>query len=515
MRDLLRGRLLPDDGPHPHGLQLRGARIVGRIDLDGITTTIPLQLLSCYLPDGLDGRGCVLPSLGLDRSMIALSSGDGEQGAVRLEGARITGELVMSGATLINEAGPAMYADFMTVSGGALLDGTFTASGHGEQGAVCLLGADITGPLVMAGATLINEAGPALHAERMTVGGGAFLYGAFIASGHGEDGAVRLTGAHITGQLVMRDATLTNAAGPALLADWVTVDGNALLDGAFTASGHGELGAVRLEGARVAGQLGMSGATLTNEAGPALYADRVTVGGGAFLDGAFTASGHSEEGAVRLLGARIAGPLVVDAASVDRARTGAIWVVDGLTYDGFPSVGFDRWLVLLRFGTPAFRPQPYQQLVAAARAAGYDDDARRAQIAQRDDQVERDDLTPASRAWARFTKVTLGYGYQPGRALLGVAAVLFLAVVIVFFTPGALARTPGATACTGAETFQIAVDMSVPFVSTSAGTACHITDTPGGQFVAWASVFLTFAGWALTALFAARAVRTIGESRGV
>ncbi|WP_152030828.1 hypothetical protein [Agromyces aureus] len=457
VREILRGRHLPDDGPDPHGLQLRGAWIVGRIDLDGITTPIRLQLSSCYLPDGLDGRNCVIPRLGLDGSVIASSSGHGEQGAVRLSGARIAGSLEMRGTTLTNEAGPALVADGLTVEGGAFLDGAFTASGHGELG------------------------------------------------------AVRLVGARIVGQLFMRGATLTNEAGFALGASGVTVGGDGFLDGAFTASGHGELGAVNLAGARIGGLLVMRGATVTNKAGPALVADGATVGGDGFLDGGFTAIGQGEQGAVRLAGARIAGHLQMDAASVDRARTGAMWVVDGLTYDGYPSVGFDEWLVLLHSGTPAYRPQPYRQLAAAARAAGHDDDARRALIRQRDDQVKRGGLTRPAKAWARFTKFTLGYGYQPWRALLGVAVVLLAAVMIVFFTPGALAHTPGATACTRVEAFQIAVDMAIPLVSTSSGSSCHITATPSGQFVAWASVFLTFSGWALTALFAAGFTRAIRQ----
>jgi len=507
VRDILRGRYLPNDGPAPRALRLRGAWILGRIDLDGITTTIRLQLSSCFLPDGLDGRECVIPRLGLDRSVIAVSSGHGEEGAVRLEGAHITGQLVMSGATLTNETGPALYADSATVVGNVLLNDTFTARGHGERGAVSLLVAHITGQLDMAGATLTNEAGPALAADGVIVDADAFLDGAFTASGHGEIGAVRLPGAHITGQLSMSGATLTNETGPALHADGVIVDGGAILTGKFTASGHGEDGAVRLPGAHITGQLVMSGATLTNETGPALLADSLTVVDDAFLNGTFTARGHS---AVRLQGAHITGHLEVNDAEVARGGTGANWIVDGLTYDGYPSVGFDKWLELLQYGTPEYRPQPYRQLAAAARAAGHDDDARRALMTQRDDQVKRGDLTAPEKAWARFTKFTLGYGYQPWRALVGIALVLLAALIIAFFIPDALAHEGGAE-CTRAEKLQIAVDVAIPLVSTSSDTPCHVTATPAGQFVAGCSVFLTLFGWALTALFAAGFTRAIRQ----
>lgn len=510
VRDILRGRLLPD-GPDPHGLQLRGAWIVGRIDLAGITTTVPLQLSSCFLPDGLDGRGCVLARLALERSVVAVSSWPGELGALRLVDAGITGALALSDATLTNEAGPALIADNVRVGGDVFL-GALVATGDGEAGAVRLPGAHISGQLVMRGARLTNEAGPALFADGIRVGGGAFLDGTFVASGHGALGAVRLINADIARALTMSDATLTNEAGPALNADNVRVRGGAFLAGTFVASGHGADPAVRLLHAEITGSFNMKGATLINGAGPALAADRVSVYGTAYLDGTFAASGHGDKGAVRLLGAHIDGQLAVENASVERARTrAATWVVDGLTYEGFPKAGFEPWLELLKAGTPEYRPQPYRQLAAVARAAGHDDDARRALIAQRDDQVKRGGLKPTAKAWARFTKFTLGYGYQPWRALLGVVLVLFAAVSIVFFTPGALAHTPDGTACSGVETFQIAVDMAIPLVSTSTGTPCHITATPEGQFVAWSGVFLTFSGWALTALFAAGFTRAIRQ----
>ena len=38
LRDIMRGRLAPD--PDPHGLRLRGARIVGRLNLNNITSSV-------------------------------------------------------------------------------------------------------------------------------------------------------------------------------------------------------------------------------------------------------------------------------------------------------------------------------------------------------------------------------------------------------------------------------------------------------------------------------------------
>jgi len=414
----------------------------------------------------------------------------------------------MSGASLTNHLGPGLDAAGMTVVGGAVLSGGFVAFGHGDGGAVRLLGAHVTGNLNLSDATITNETGPAFSADDVTVGGNAYLNGTFNA--HADEGGVRLLGAHISGQLDMSDATLTNEIGPALTADFLTVGRLTTLNGGFTATGQGELGAVRLLGARFTGQLNMSDATLSNGAGPALQAETMTVHGDAFFNGEFTAAGRGEFGAVDLGGAHISGQLLVDEASIERAIAGASWTVDGLTYDGYPDVGFDSWLQLLQSGTPEYRPQPYRQLAAAARAAGHDNDARKALMAQRDDQVKRGDLTSAAKAWSRFTKFALGYGYQPWRALIGIAMVLFAALTITFFVPGALAHDGGA-GCSSAETFQIAVDMAIPLVSISTGSPCHVTSAPGGQFVAWTGAFLTFSGWALTALFAAGFTRAIRQ----
>ena len=50
-----------------------------------------------------------------------------------------------------------------------------------------------------------------------------FLRGGFTATGSGGDGAVRLIGAHIGGQLDCTGADLRNDSGPALVADGLQV----------------------------------------------------------------------------------------------------------------------------------------------------------------------------------------------------------------------------------------------------------------------------------------------------
>jgi hypothetical protein len=169
------------------------------------------------------------------------------------------------------------------------------------DGAVRLLGADITGDLSCRKAHLGHDRdGNALVADRMKVGGEVHLHKGFTA-----DGAVVLKGADITGDLSLRGAQLNgkNGDGNALDADGMKAGHDVLLDKdpgddgperPFTAAG-----AVRLAPADITGQLWCSGAQLTGTdragqpdgPGNALVGDEIKVGAAVLLDEGFTAAG--------------------------------------------------------------------------------------------------------------------------------------------------------------------------------------------------------------------------------
>ncbi len=69
LRDLLRGRGIGGD-PDPQGIQLRGARICGHLDLDRVSTTIALELRDCLLDHGLTADAAHLPALVLRRCRL-------------------------------------------------------------------------------------------------------------------------------------------------------------------------------------------------------------------------------------------------------------------------------------------------------------------------------------------------------------------------------------------------------------------------------------------------------------
>ena len=332
--------------------------------------------------DGDAGAGALMDRLHAEGT-------SGSDGMVCLSGAKINGNLSLRGAELVNQAGPALVADGITVQGDVLMTGdphpgrAFSASGAGQRGtilfrgasisgrlsleratvsnaaggapvgadrqdggAVCLTGATVGGDLVLRRATLTNyEPASALLADYLTVKGDAFCCEnqgeGLTAHGAGPLGAVCLGGASITGQVLLRYARLDTADpdtlpqdpdyrdGPALMADFATIQGGTFLDLGFAATGQGSLGAIRLPEAKINAVLCLRGAELVNQAGPALVADGITVQGDVLMTGdphpgrAFSASGAGQRGTILFRGASISGRLSLERATVSNAAGGA------------------------------------------------------------------------------------------------------------------------------------------------------------------------------------------------
>ncbi|AUI60407.1 hypothetical protein B1H26_24520 [Amycolatopsis sp. BJA-103] len=202
--------------------------------------------------------------------------------------------------------GPVVSADRLRVGSNLLLEGARITS-SGEEGAVRLPGAHIGGQFNATGMRVDNSAGPALFADRLQVDASMFLANARI-TGSGEKGAVRLPGAHIGGGLNAMGMHVDNSAGPTLFADALQVDDDIFLEGARITSSS-EKGAVRLLGAHIGGQFNATGMHVDNSAGPALLADNLQVDASMFVqDAHFTGSRRHDALGLRL--ARIGGRLV-------------------------------------------------------------------------------------------------------------------------------------------------------------------------------------------------------------
>ncbi|WP_406514577.1 hypothetical protein OG851_43500 (plasmid) [Streptomyces sp. NBC_00161] len=481
-----------DTGPalHADGLQVDSNALLAGLTAIGHAAVGTVRLMGAHITGLLDLRGAELtnhfgPALHADRLQVdsnallagLTATGHGKDGGVRLLGAHITGQLDLRGAELTNHFGPALHADGLQVGSSARL-ADLQAIGHGDMGGVRLLGAHITGQLDLRGAELTNHFGPALNADRLQVGSNARLAD-LTATGHGDMGGVRLLGAHITGQLNLRGAKLTNHGGPALSADRLQVDNETFLTN-LTATGHGKDGAVRLPGAHITGQLNLRGAKLTNhggpaptnDTGPALHADGLQVGTNAWLTG-LTATGHGQDGAVRLHSARITGQLAVSgqvtnhggqrvildlrdarvdgALSLwnesawrgmldgsDTAKTRPRLLLDGFTYRAQPrQPGAGTWLRVLRECMTSHAPQPYRQLADVCRGAGDEERAKKVLIAQQDafgKALDKEDAPRrGARLWHWIARVTVRYGYRSGRALWFLLVVMVISCGLILF----------------------------------------------------------------------------------
>jgi hypothetical protein len=233
---------------HAKGVQLRGAHIEGRLDLEAATLRCPLALRGCYFPQ-------------------LVTVAEAEAPALRLTGSRL----------------PSLDARQLHTNGNLDLADTHI------PGEVSLQDAHIGGNLSFAGAKLANAGGRALDADRLAVDGGMFCHGEFSC-----EGELRLAGARIEGQLDFTEATCVGQ----LVLQGARIDGQ--LD--FTKATC--VGQLVLQGARIGGELSFVGARLNNAGGWALNADRLAVDGGMFCHGEFSCKGE-----LRLPSARIDGQL--------------------------------------------------------------------------------------------------------------------------------------------------------------------------------------------------------------
>jgi hypothetical protein len=123
------------------------------------------------------------------------------------------------------------------------------------------------------------------------------------------EGEVRLPGAHIGGQLGFSGARLTNLSDVALTADGLEVDGDMFCGVRKNKCFPGE-GEVRLLGAHIGGTLAFEGARLSNEGCRALSADGLRV------DRTMSCEDFVATGEVRLIGAHIGGQLTLAGATL-------------------------------------------------------------------------------------------------------------------------------------------------------------------------------------------------------
>ncbi|HEY6275125.1 MAG TPA: hypothetical protein VIX86_02230 [Streptosporangiaceae bacterium] len=292
---------------HSRGVRLRGATIIGQLDLEASALGCPLRLENCYLPDPhpasftrasvswLTLADCRVAG-GLTGDRLAVTrdldlSGCVFDGPVVLTAADIGGNLDCTAAHLngTDHEGCSLSAEGIKVGGRLRLNAGFTAAST-----IGLRGAIIAANLNCREAQL-NGLGNALYADAIKVGGDAFLErmvtsrGALDLRGGDIHGNLELTGAHLNG---------ANAGHQSLYADGTKIGGRLRLNAGFI-SAH----TIWLRGASITANLNCRLAQLSGQEN-ALYADAARIGGDAFLDNLVV---HS--GAINLLDTHVGGVL--------------------------------------------------------------------------------------------------------------------------------------------------------------------------------------------------------------
>lgn len=319
---LVRDLLISAEDLDPRGVRVRNARIDGQLDLCDVSARRPLVLRDCRAE---------APLL-LDRAQLsALDLAGLVAPAVSASRLRLDHNLDMSKVCLDSAgAGPA----------------------------VDLTEATVGSRVNMSGARLVNTAGPSLHAPKLHTGSHVLLTDVRAV------GTVRLDGARLGGNLHCNGAQLDADAEAALLGVDLQVDDTVFLSHGFRATSRSTRhAAVRVRGARIGGQLVLRGGSATGHF--SLDVKHVRVG------------------------MEVLFPLDFAVGAVD---------LDGLTYAGLPrDASLDDWLELLASRTHQYASQPYHQLAAAHQAAGHERDVRRIRIRQQRDLHSRGQLSRRGR----------------------------------------------------------------------------------------------------------------------
>ena len=112
----------------------------------------------------------------------------------------------------------------------------------------------------------------------------------------------------------------------------------------------------------------------------------------------------------------------------------------------------------------------------------------------------------------KITKVTLGYGYKPWRALWFLAGVVVVSCVLTVLLGlhGALAQTSKTATpsrpCTVVQKVSVGLDLNLPVGTSMARVGCDLTTDSASVTAAWLSAVgwvLRVLAWTFAALFIA------------
>lgn len=499
------------------GLECAALRACGSVVMENAAITGTADLAGAHIayPGGR--------ALTMDRAVIGRLDCRGMvvEGETRMHNSRVGSSMVLAAARLDNPGGVALSAGGLSAAGGLFFNGSFEATGE-----VRLIGASLAANLTVSGATIRNPGGTALNLNRATVG-------VFRGEGLVSEGQVTLVGARVASDFDLRSARLTgDGARPALAADSASIDGALILAG--VAAG----GEICLRTVQVGQRILLRDSQLANPGGIALRLSRAKVAADVFCDGMTSAGG------IRVAGATIGGELsfkgarirngtgtALDAAALDAGELSlrlaepaeglvdlrharvrifrddpgtwpSLLNIDGMTYESLePSLSARLRLQWLSRDPNGYQPRPYEQLAAHYAATGRPAEARHVMYAS--ERILRQDKTLLRRTWSLLQDVTIGYGYQPWRAVAWLALLLIAGSITFAIEPP---PTFGSGNAPHFNPVIYTLDLLLPVVDLGQK---HAFNPAGAE--QWFSYLLMAAGWVLITTVAAGAARVISR----
>jgi hypothetical protein len=382
---------------------LRGARIIGTLNLESATVRSPLYLTRCYfdapinltrarLPD-LHLTGCRLPALVGDQAEID-GNVDLEKSVVEvvsLAGTRVRGQVSMNGAELTAGSWPVALG---------------TGSIEQTQGEHVVASQRLQGVAMMADQLEAEQgfyARDGFRARGTVRFAAAKIGGPLDFDGSHLGGELRIARAHIEGMLQLNDTVLAKDVACALNGNGATIDqgvlGKHLRAGAPITFVEATTATVTLLDAAIDAPLSLVGARirgfliLTN-AGLATSTDTALDAEGCNIDLGVTAEGLEAWGRVSFRNAKVSGAINLQAAEIDGAL-----VLGGAQIEG--ALRLDGSLLL---GTPTALDMRATKVTAACLLRLHDApsgilDLRQAEVGRVADNLEARTATPRLRGF--------------------------------------------------------------------------------------------------------------------
>jgi hypothetical protein len=297
-----------------------------------------LALTGCRRLPGLLANGLrVRRDLDLSASVISgghtTSASTSKRAAIWLCESQIGGRLLCVDTVINADGERALQADRMQVGGTVRLLHGFAAVGE-----LRLIGAQIDGSLDLTGASIDHPEGLALDLGDATIGGSVFLIDDQDGRRPVIRGRIDLGSARISGQLLIRNATLEGSltaptggaytrareGGTAISGPRLAVGGEVAFEGSCQVRGGLDLSLSELSGLSIQGSC-----TLRAPGRNALDLTNAELRSSLILH-----PGATVQGTVRLTGARIHGNVTMEATALSAPAGRSLLAARGVTVDG-------------------------------------------------------------------------------------------------------------------------------------------------------------------------------------